>query len=121
MAVQLFPERNCASCTAEKKREWGCMGDAVHPYFYEGSQEYTCIRRPVKDDPVFFNEIFTLYNMYQNGYLPNSGGYLAQTPGFLQVINIMQTCIEECTIIKEEKERQKQKARAQRDTLMGRK
>ncbi len=64
----------------------------------------TCIRRPLYDHPQWFNDVFTTYNMYKNGFLPNEGSYLAQPLGFLQLINIMDSVLAECDIMKQDKE-----------------
>lgn len=106
MAGQLFLERDCVKCTDMQKKEWGCEGKAILPVFIDGEPEYTCIRRPILDNPRWFNEIFTMYSMYKNGFLPYEGTYMAQPLSFLQAINVIDATLEECDKI-EEQDRQR--------------
>lgn len=107
MAGQLFPERDCAKCTDRHKKEWGCEGNAILPIVIDGEIENTCIRRPILDNPQWFNEVFTMYNMYKNGFLPDEGTYLAQTLSFLQIINIIDMTLAECDKIEEQDKQRK--------------
>lgn len=109
MASELFPERDCAKCTDRLKEEWGCNGDATLPITIDDEILYTCIRRPLLDRPGWFNEIFTMYKMYKNGFLPNEGSYLAQPPTFLQMVNIVDVTLSDCEDIEEEENKRKER------------
>lgn len=61
------------------------------------------------DRPQWFNEIFTMYKMYKNGFLPNEGSYLAQPVSFLQIINIIDSTLAECDELKQEEDKKKQR------------
>ena len=107
MASELFPERDCSTCTDAKKKEWGCNGEASIPTEIDGELVTTCIRRPMLDHPRWFNEVYTMYKMYKAGFLPNEGSYLAQPPSFLQMINIIDSTLAECDDIKSQEEKRK--------------
>lgn len=108
MAIELFPERDCARCTDRLKDEYGCFGNAKLPVAVNDEELATCIRRPLLDDPGWFNEAFTVYNMYKAGFLPHEGSYLSQPLSFLQLINIIEATLSECGNIKEQKDTAKQ-------------
>lgn len=107
----MFPERNCSTCNQVQKRMWGCEGDAEQPVELDGELLTTCIRRPMLDDPEWFNEIYTMYKMYKNGFLPNEGTYQAQPVAVVQIINIIDAVLAECDEIKDEERERKEKNR----------
>jgi hypothetical protein len=91
----MFPERNCATCTALSKAEWGCNatltleveeGEVVEVWedgadvpLMLGDQEwYRCPRRPILDDPKFFVEAIRYRNIRESGFLPFPGAYCHQ-------------------------------------------
>lgn len=120
-ALELYPERNCSTCTAEKKKEWGCTGNAVLPVSFKGENMFTCIRRPILDNPRWFNEILTMYKMYKNGFLPNDGPWLAQPLGVITAINVLDAAVHECDKIKEESAQNKRKAQGRKNKMLGKK
>lgn len=109
MASELFPERDCSTCTNIKKEQWGCNGDAKIPIEIDGEMSTTCIRRPMFDNPAWFNEVYTMYKMYKAGFLPNEGSYLAQPPSFLQLINVIDSTLADCDEIKQQEEDRKKR------------
>lgn len=107
MAISLFPERDCTTCTAKQKRNWGCEGNAQEIIELDGEIMDTCIRRPLLDNPLFFNEAFELYRFYKDGFLPNEGTFLAQPLSFRQLIIIIDSALEECNSIREDSDKTK--------------
>ena len=70
------------------------MGNAVLPGSFDGEPLYTCIRRPILDDPRWFNGVFTMYKMYKNGFLPNEGPWMAQPLGVITEINTIDAALD---------------------------
>lgn len=82
LTTELMPERNCAKCTKQNKKEWGCDKDAPIPYLLDGEELRRCPLRPTLDDPEFYGHVFWSYNRTQQGFLLEEGSYLSQ-PGLL--------------------------------------
>lgn len=65
------------------------------------------MRRPLLDNPRWFNEIITAYNLYKQGLLPNDGSYLAQPVGFIPLMSLVDQVVEECRTLRTEQEKKK--------------
>lgn len=113
MAVELLPERNCATCTARQKIQWGCEGDAKLPIELDGEEQTTCPRRPILDDPALYEELFWLYRSYAKGMLPEEGSILSQPAKLVQAISIMDLTLDGVNAHKRETEA-RNRARAAR-------
>lgn len=85
----MLPERDCSTCDAQKKRVWGCFGNAELPVRI-GDEEYkTCPRRPLLDHPVEFTYWLRLFKLYRKGFLPEPGSALEQCAVTLEVFDIL--------------------------------
>lgn len=110
ISMELHPELDCANCTAHQQKLRGCHEKPLGiPMFLDNEALDRCIRRPVKDDPIFFNECISAYNLYQKNLLPNMGCFNEQPIGFGQIINLIEKTIGECNNTKEESKKQKQR------------
>ncbi len=99
IALHLLPERNCARCSSEKRKEWGCYAfknekgewenQALIPVMMDGVDQYQCPRRPVKDRPWWFSEILQTYAHYKNGFLPGPGGIDSQPRKLMRLLAIV--------------------------------
>lgn len=91
----MFPERVCSTCKDQNKKDWGCTTDTALPMTLDGVEIFRCPRRPLLDDPQFFNLIFSTYRHYKDGFLPVSGGILDQAPKMMRAMSAMSTVLEE--------------------------
>lgn len=48
-----------------------------------------CPRRPLLDNPAFFDTVFEVYSWYKKGHLPESGGWEEQSAAFVQLMRAM--------------------------------
>lgn len=95
----MFPQYECKSCIEKRRQaERGCEKDAPFAFWndLDGEARTRCPRRPIFEDPLWFNSIIEAYNSYKNGFLPHSGGLMDQAalyPFIMSTIDdIMQTC-----------------------------
>ncbi len=114
--MELLPERDCATCTQIKKVEWGCTEDATQQLSIGGVEQTRCPRRPVLDDPVYFGELFWLYRRMQDGILQEAGGLQDQASRLVDSLRIIESTVNECTAIKQQKDEDK---RARMDRIHG--
>lgn len=82
-AVDLL-KYDCVTCTARQKISRGCDQDSPEQYQLNlaGEIHKRCPRRPILDDPSFYQEVFWLYRQMEKGYLVEDGG-LNDQPSFL--------------------------------------
>ena len=92
--MRLLKERNCATCTAEKQKRWGCEQDAIIPVMFDGELEYRCPRRPLLDDP-FYSEALNTYSWAQQGHFPDPGQWPDQSVKFASVMAIIESAMTE--------------------------
>ncbi len=93
----MLPERDCAECTVNKKREWGCEGKAALPLTINGKLDYTCPRRPLLDDPIPYARLTRAYNHFKQGFLPNAGGIADQADKVMRLFDIISVVLSECS------------------------
>lgn len=86
LALALLSERNCKTCTAAQKAQWGCTEDAVIPMRMDGEDYYRCPRRPFLDQPELVNSVLSAYQSYIKGYLPDPGSLEDQ--GYRYVVSM---------------------------------
>lgn len=108
MAAVLFKERDCRTCTANQKIEWGCETDAIAPIMLHGEEHRRCPQRPKLDCPEFLSECFGVYRWFKLGHLPDAGGYNDQAHAVLQIVEIMDAASAYAYDSKEEAEASKQ-------------
>lgn len=90
-----MPERDCLKCTAARKVQWGCQGNATSPLVLDGKNVDTCPRRPLLDEPGFYRELFFLYRAYQKGFLPEPGGLNDQPAYLISCFQVIDAAIAE--------------------------
>lgn len=81
----------------------GCEGNALQPIvMVEAGEriEWTeCPRRPIKDDPQGYGELFVLAGAYERGMLPEDGGLQSQPYRVMRLIRLVEhfraVCFEE--------------------------
>jgi hypothetical protein len=126
VAVLLLPERNCAGCTRQK--EWGCdarqivdehgeekwIDAAPIPLQIDGEEVRRCPRRPLKDDPRYWNRLLFFYGLYKQGHLPDPGAVTEQSHKAMELFQIIGDVADDCAREKAERERRKQAARGAR-------
>jgi len=94
--VQLFPERDCRTCSTQNKREWGCEKDGLTPFIFGGEYITRCPRRPILDNPHLYAELFEKYHHYKNGLYPDSGGSEDQAYKVMYFFREIDRTIVEC-------------------------
>lgn len=103
-----MPERDCNTCTAHLKRQRGCETDAPMPMRLDGKDVFRCPRRPILDDPRFFDTVLTQYKAYIRGYLPDPGSLLDQGHRYVVSMAVVEGAIAEAEQEQERRERKKQ-------------
>lgn len=107
--MELYPEFDCATCTKRMKVDRGCENDAPIQYWTDlnGVKRSRCPRRPILDNPVFFNAVFQAYNHYQNGFLPCTGGLYDQHARYPTLMQIVEATTNKCDEIRRKREQSK--------------
>lgn len=98
-AVRLYPHFECVDCIERKKQaERGCEQDAPFPYWTDsdGLSRSRCPRRPIYENPQWYNEIIAAYNHYKNGFLPHAGGLVDQPALYPFVMGSIDAIIRMC-------------------------
>ena len=113
-AVELLPEYDCVTCTAQQKIFRGCDGDVQGPYalVINGEIHQRCPRRPILEDPAWYAEVFWLYRQKEKGYLVDEGGLDSQPNKLIQAFRVIDQTINICVQAKDEQEKSKKRRRA---------
>jgi len=77
--------------------EWGCEGNAILPTFMDGENQYTCLRRPIYDNPYLYNYVFGQYQHYLKGFLPIAGGTLDQPNKLMEMFRLISAALAEAS------------------------
>jgi hypothetical protein len=104
------PEFECGDCIKRNRRdERGCEKDAPFAYWTDinGENRKRCPRRPIFEDPNWYNRIITAYNQYKAGFLPHSGGLLEQAALYPFIMICVDEVVSECDRIEMEKTKTK--------------
>ena len=127
IATRLFPERDCTTCTALKKRDYGCearletgpdgtskwIGRGKHQILIDGKPDWSCPRRPWLDDPEGLFFLMDVYAHYQNGFLPEQGGVLDQPAKLMRMLAIIGKAHADCD--EQQQAEAKKRARMEKD------
>ena len=65
------------------------------PIIINGEEIYSCPRRPLKDNPLGYSELFGLFQHYKNGFLPEGGGIMDQSPKLMNLLSICDMVVSE--------------------------
>lgn len=69
-----------------------------HPYWtdLDGNKRSRCPRRPVYENPEFFNKVLAAHASYSAGFLPRAGGMHDQHCNFPTIMSIVEGAVAEC-------------------------
>lgn len=95
LASVVLPDRSCATCTSEKKQQWGCEKPTPIPMLFDGQSFDRCPVRPFLEDPAWFNEIWEAYLWAEKGYLPDGGTWQDQPLKLISLMNLVRQYMQE--------------------------
>ena len=118
VALTLLQERDCAVCT--RKADWGCdarlnpaalapgepldpsrpelwQDRAFMPIRIDDEEVWRCPRRPVKDDPVYWQRLLFYYGMFKKGHLPDPGAVSEQSNKAMQLFALLDDAVADCS------------------------
>lgn len=111
-AVELL-KYDCVACTAQQKISRGCDQDSPDKYRIEinGEVHKRCPRRPILDEPEFFQELFWLYRQKEKGYLVQTGGLDDQPSFLMEAFKVIDATLSKIEMHRrEEQERKRRRA-----------
>jgi hypothetical protein len=91
MALILLDDRSCEGCTVQQQKIFGCdahedppgsglwKGAAIAPVSLFGETQWQCPRRPIKDNPGYWRDLFNYWRAFKTGLLPDEGAIGAQS------------------------------------------
>lgn len=91
----LYPDRSCDTCTAALKVQRGCVTKATMPMLWDGVDVWECLRRPFKEDPGKYNEIFRTHSWFKKGMLPDPGQWPDQPNILIEYMTIVDAAVAE--------------------------
>jgi hypothetical protein len=91
-------------CNAVELADGTCKDGAWIPVMVGDKQMFRCPRRPIKDNPDLYRELFRTYKAYAKGMLPEAGGLQNQPAALMESFSIIDGTLAEI-------EHQKNKAR----------
>ncbi len=116
-------ERDCATCTKALQKQFGCdaykdekgvwQNKARMPLLLDGEQTWACPRRPIKDNPLYWQRLLFFYNGYKAGYLSRPGGLGRQSVRLMTLVHLMSATFDEADEEQMQKERQRAALAAQ--------
>lgn len=111
------------ACTAHQKVSRGCDQDSPKEYrlVISGEVHKRCPRRPILDDPGYYQELFWLYRQKERGYLVNSGGLHDQPALLVESFRIMDATLARVAAHRKDEENRKKKRVALKTGQGGRK
>lgn len=84
--------------------EWGDdAADLSVPFADEEEEWFGCPRRPILDDPMFFQRMFELRRIRESGFLPYPGAYYEQPNLMVEGLRTMDSALWEVHQIEERK------------------
>ncbi len=103
IAVYSLKDRNCVGC--KRQKEWGCDAErtvkswdekgkpreiewkrpALVPLLIDGEEWFQCPRRPLKDNPLYWNFLLSQFVYYRAGHLP-AGPAIQDQPAKLMTL-----------------------------------
>lgn len=86
--------------------EW--ENPAIIPLRIDSEEVYRCPRRPIKEDPQYWDKLLFYFGMYKKGHLPDPGSVSEQSNKIMQVFRIVDDIVADCVKEKAERERQRQ-------------
>lgn len=108
--MSLLPERVCGTCS--RQEEWGCDAEetpedhpqggkvwlrpAWLPLTIDGKLEWRCPRRPIKDDPLYWQRLLFHYALFKDGHLPDEGAVASQSFKAMSLFGIVADTTGEC-------------------------
>ena len=108
--MALLPERVCQTCVSQEA--WGCdaeetdqddpMGGKVWrrpaqlPLTIDGELVWRCPRRPLKDDPTYWQRLLLHYDLFRDGHLPDEGGVSSQSFKAISLFGVVADTMAEC-------------------------
>lgn len=104
-----MPQWDCATCSDFYKRERGCTDKPLVPVVLDGKELERCPRRPMLDDPAFYNAMLKAYSWYKRGHFPDTGTYLDQAAAYTEMLDIFELAISEAKAVLEKENERKSK------------
>lgn len=95
----MFPQYECKSCIQQKRQsERGCEKDHFLPFWndLDGEPRTRCPRRPIFEDPLWYNYLIEAYNAYKGGFLPHAGGMMDQAALFPFIMGTIDDVMAKC-------------------------
>ena len=89
LALELFEQRNCATCTARNKVSWGCEADVTHPIVFDDDTFARCVRRPLLDEPEYYSHVFWAHRNHERGILQEEGGLQSQPHRLMHLFRLI--------------------------------
>lgn len=118
-SLVLLPEWDCSTCTKLQKFDRGCEGNAKRPIEFDGEPQMTCPRRPLLDDPLWYDELFWLYGNFKNGIFPEPGGLSNQPHKLMMAIRELDRAQKAAESEKEEGDKRKSAIREKAARVIG--
>jgi hypothetical protein len=87
------------------ERKW--QDAAALPLAIDGEDVWRCPRRPLKDDPAYWDRLLWFYGLYKKGHLPDPGGVTEQSHKAMELFRILEDVTDDCAREKAERERRK--------------
>ena len=106
-SLVLLEDWDCSTCTSFQKKNRGCTEDALKPIVMDDEELMRCPRRPLLDDPIWYDELFWLYGNYKSGILPEPGGLQAQPHKLMEAIRTLDRAQKAANGEKEEGDKRK--------------
>lgn len=72
------------------------------PIRIDGEEWFRCPRRPLKDDPRWWEEFLALFAMYKKGFLPEHGGVQDQPHFLVQAMHTFEGAVAQADASREE-------------------
>jgi hypothetical protein len=114
----LLPERDCAVCTSQQKKIWGCTEPSRQPLELDGELHFRCPRRPLLEEPQKWGRVFWLYRQFDRGMLPEEGALLSQPHKLMRYFEILEVSKSNAEAEQQKQERRKHGQQARFDAMM---
>jgi hypothetical protein len=104
LALQIFKDRRCSTCTEKEHKKFGCDTD-VRPFYFDGEKINRCPLRPYKDDPGYYSELFKLYSFREKNVMAEVGGFYDQPNFYVEAMSEMDSALNDVQDVKEHTEK----------------
>lgn len=114
-----MPDRQCRTCTAAQQQEFGCDArklpdgswekPALSPLKIDDQEDFRCPRRGIKDEPLFWSRLLTMFRGYKNGFLPDEGSVASQSARGWALLTVLDGFMQEAQTEALDQIRQKNK------------